>query len=444
MKRPMLLAGCASLLLLSPVRADDWPQFRGPSSAAAEKMNLPDTWARDKNILWQADLPGKGWSSPVVWKDRVFLTTVLNDNTPKPRPGLYIGDLLGKTPPGEHQWKVFCLDLNSGKTLWQSDAKKGNAASPIHIKNTYASETPVTDGERVYAYFGNHGVFCYDFTGKELWSKDIGTYKTRMGWGTGASPVLSKGRLIIVNDNEEKSFLLALDAKTGKELWKVERDEKSNWATPFIWENRLRTEIITPGSGKVRSYDLDGKLLWEFAGMSVISIPTPSASTSAEGDLLFVSSGYILDPNRPLYAIKPGAKGDITLKAGQTSNDFIVWCQKTAGSYHPSPVVYDGLVYVLLDKGFLTCYDAKTGKEVYGRQRIDPGSDKFTASPVAADGKIYLVSEEGDTFVIRAGPKYEVLAKNSLDDMTLATPALVRNSMLLRTVSKLYRIGTPK
>jgi outer membrane protein assembly factor BamB len=440
----MLLAGCASLLLLSPVRADDWPQFRGPSSAAAEKMNLPDTWARDKNILWQADLPGKGWSSPVVWKDRVFLTTVLNDNTPKPRPGLYIGDLLGKTPPGEHQWKVFCLDLNSGKTLWQSDAKKGNAASPIHIKNTYASETPVTDGERVYAYFGNHGVFCYDFTGKELWSKDIGTYKTRMGWGTGASPVLSKGRLIIVNDNEEKSFLLALDAKTGKELWKVERDEKSNWATPFIWENRLRTEIITPGSGKVRSYDLDGKLLWEFAGMSVISIPTPSASTSAEGDLLFVSSGYILDPNRPLYAIKPGAKGDITLKAGQTSNDFIVWCQKTAGSYHPSPVVYDGLVYVLLDKGFLTCYDAKTGKEVYGRQRIDPGSDKFTASPVAADGKIYLVSEEGDTFVIRAGPKYEVLAKNSLDDMTLATPALVRNSMLLRTVSKLYRIGTPK
>ncbi len=434
----------ASMLLLAIVtqlRADDWPQFRGPKSAAsAEKMNLPDVWSKDKNIVWQTDLPGRGWSSPIVWQDRVFVTSVINDKTPVPRPGLYIADLLGKTPPGEHRWQVLCVDMKTGKIQWQRDAKKGTPGGPIHIKNTYASETMGADAERVYAYFGNVGVYCYDHQGKELWSKELAPHKTRMGWGTAASPVLFKNRLFIVNDNEDKSYLLALDAATGKEIWKVERAEKSNWATPFVWENALRTEIITPGSDKVRSYDLDGKLLWEFTGMSVISIPTPSANA----DFLFVSSGYILDLKRPVYAIKPGAKGNITLGPKATSNEFIAWCQKTAGSYHPSPLIYDGLLYVLLDKGYLTCYDAKTGKEIYGKTRIDPSSDKFTASPVAADGKIYVISEDGDTFVIRAGPKFEVLAKNSLDDMTLATPALVQRSLLLRTASKLYRIGMAK
>jgi outer membrane protein assembly factor BamB len=438
-----------SLILFAlPLRADDWPQFRGPNSASvAEKMNLPNTWSKDKNVLWQTDVPGRGWSSPIVAKGRVFVTAVLNDNTPAPRPGLYIADLFGKTPPGEHRWQVFCIDLESGKILWQRDAKKGAPAGSIHIKNTYASETMVADvrddpqaAERVYAYFGNVGVFCYDHQGKEIWSKEFAPHRTRMGWGTAASPVLHKGRLYIVNDNEEKSYLLALDAATGKEIWKVERAEKSNWATPFIWENPLRTEIITPGSGKVRSYDLEGKLLWEFAGMSIISIPTPSANA----DFLFVSSGYILDRLKPVYAIKPGASGDITLGAKETSNEFIAWCNKSAGPYHPSPLVYEGRIYVLLDKGFLTCHDAKTGKEIYGRQRIDPNRDKFTASPVAADGKIYVVSEDGDTFVIRAGANFEVLARNPLDDMTLATPALVDRSLLLRTASKLYRIGTPK
>ncbi len=425
------------IFLPAPASAH-WPQFRGPnSSAAADRINLPDTWSKDNNILWQVDIPGRGWSSPVVWGDKVFVTAVRNDKTPAPRKGLYIQDLIGKIPPGDHQWLLYCLDLNTGKILWQRAAKKGTPGSPIHLKNTYASETPVTDGQRVYAYFGNLGVFCYDLAGKELWSKSLGSYKTRMGWGTGASPILHKNHLYIVHDNDEKSFLIALDAKTGHEVWKEDREEKSNWATPFVWENSQRTEIVTPGTGRVRSYDLAGKLLWEFKGLSIITIPTPSAGK----DLVYVSSGYVLDVSRPVYALRPGATGDITLKPRETSNQYIAWCQRTAAAYHPSPLVYRGHVYVLYDRGFLACFDAGTGKEVYGKTRIDAGSDKFTASPVAADGKIYCLSEDGNTFVVRAGPKFEVLAKNSLDDMTLATPALARGSMLLRTASKLYRIG---
>jgi len=215
---------------------------------------------------------------------------------------------------------------------------------------------------------------------------------------------------------------------------------RSNWATPFVWQNGQRTEIVTPGTDKVRSYDVDGKLLWELKGMSIISIPTPSANK----EFLYISSGYVLDALKPVYAIRPGAAGDISLRAKETSNQFIAWCQKSAGPYHPSPLVYDGRVYVLYDKGFIACYDAATGKEIYGKQRLDPAGDKFTASPVAADGKICCVSEDGDTYVLRAGPKFEVLAKNSLEEMTLATPALARGSLLLRTASKLYRIAERK
>jgi len=438
MRRSYPLSVTLLLALLLPTQASDWPQFRGPgSAAAADNMHLPESWGKQKNLRWQADIPGRGWSSPVVWGNRVFLTAVLSDKTPAPRKGLYIQDLVGKVPPGEHVWMVYCLDFRSGKTLWSREAKRGAPTTAIHLKNTYASETPVTDGRYVYVYFGNVGITCYDLAGKEVWSKPLGAYRTRTGWGTGASPVLHKDRLYIVHDNEENSFLIALNAHTGEQVWKVKRAEKSNWATPFIWENRLRTEIVTPGTGRVRSYDLDGKLLWELKGMSVITIPTPSATA----DLLYISSGYVLDALRPVYAIRPGAKGDISLKSGETANGSIAWSQKTAGPYHPSPLLYDGYLYVLYDKGFLACFDAVTGQPVYGKTRIDANSDKFTASPVAADGKLYCVSEDGDTFVVRAGRKFEVLAKNSLDEMCLATPALAQDSLLLRTASKLYRVA---
>jgi outer membrane protein assembly factor BamB len=430
-----------SLLLLAvPLTAGadlNWPSFRGGTHAGvAEAPTLPDVWGADKNVVWKVEIPGSGWSSPVVWGERVFVTSVRTDGKElEPRKGLYIQDLNGKTPEGEHRWQVHCLDWQTGKTLWTRDAFKGKPASTIHIKNSLASETPVTDGERVYAYFGNVGLACYDNAGKEVWSQKWEPRKTRMGWGTAASPALHGDRLYVVNDNEEKSFLVALDKRTGQQVWKVDRDELSNWATPFVWQNEKRTEIVTAGSGKVRSYDLDGKPLWEFAGMSVLSIPSPFASDG----LLYVSSGYVLDPLiKPVYALRPGAAGNITLKPDETKNDFIAWAQRQAGPYNPSPLVYGGLLYVLYDRGFLSCYDAKTGELVYEKQRLNAGA--FTASPWAYDGKVFCLSEDGDTFVVRAGREFKLLGKNSLDEMTLATPALANGSLVIRTQGKLYRI----
>src|SRR5262249_48883635 len=286
---------------------------------------------------------------------------------------------------------------------WEKEAQRGVPETPHHIKNTYASETPVTDGERVYAYFGNVGVFCYDMNGKELWSQRWGTFPMALGWGTAASPTIHKDRLYIVNDNEKQSFIVALDKATGKQVWRVEREEKSNWASPFIWENEKRTEIITCGRTKTRSYDLDGNLLWELAGMSSIVIPTPAAKDG----LLYVSSGYVLTNTRPIFAIRPGASGDISLKDGATSNPHVAWVQKQAGPYNPSPTVYGDHLYVLYDRGFFACYDARTGQEVY-KDRLG-GANAFTSSPWAYDGKIFCLSEDGDTFVIKAGTKFEVI-----------------------------------
>jgi outer membrane protein assembly factor BamB len=313
-----------------------------------------------------------------------------------------------------------------------------------HQKNTYASETPVTDGERVYVYLGNAGLYAFDMAGQPVWSTPLPPKKMRLGWGPAASPALYRDRIIVVNDNEEGSFLAAFDTRTGRELWRTPRDEASNWSTPFVWQNAERAEIITTGSKKVRSYDMDGRPLWEIAGMSSIHVPTPFAHDG----LLYVSSGYVPDPLRPAYVVKPipsaalsGAPLDLSLKEGETSNAHVVWSQPLVGSFHPSPLVYDGIYYTLLDRGFLTANDAKTGAAIYGRQRISAESSAFTASPWAYNGKIFALSEDGDTFVIEAGKEFKLLGKNSLNEMTLATPAIVNGNLVIRTASRLYRIG---
>ncbi len=440
---PRLLAmslaiSTAIALFGSDLPKDQWPQFRGPgSTGVADDPALPDKWSQTENIAWKTPIPGVGWSSPIIWGDRIFVTTVISSaDVEKPKKGLYFGGER-KAPTDEHRWMVYAVDFASGKIVWEREAKRGVPAGSHHLKNTYASETPVTDGERVYAYFGNVGLFCYDFSGKLLWSQAAKPVATRYGWGTASSPVLDKGRLYLVNDNDDHSYLQALDAKTGKVIWSVDRDEKTNWATPYIWEHDGKKEIVTPGTGRVRSYDLDGKLLWEFGGMSSISIPTPFASHG----LLFVTSGYVMDAVRPVYAIKPGARGDLTLHAGETSNAGIEWYQPKAGPYNPSPLVYGDYYYTLLDQGFLTCHDARTGKEIYGKQRISAESSAFTASPWAANGKLFLLSEDGDTFVVQAGPEYKLVGKNSLDEMSMATPGIARGSIILRTASNLYRIA---
>lgn len=433
------------LVLTTSVVADDrWPQFRGPGSlGVAEDPSLPDKWSTTENVAWKTEIPGMGWSSPAVWGDHIFLTSVVSSVAGEaPKKGLYFG---GERKPATdiHQWMVYCVDFKTGKIRWQQEVKKGPPDNPRHLKNSYASETPVTDGERVYAYFGNVGLFCFDMKGKLLWSKKWGPFATRYGWGTAASPVLYKDRIYVVNDNDTESFMVALNKKTGEQIWRVEREKGTNWATPYVWETEGRTEIITPGTKKVRSYDLDGKTLWEFSGMSSIAIPTPF---SRHG-LVYIASGYIGDQHRPVYAIKPGASGDISLKTGETSNKYIAWYQPQAAPYNPSPLVYGDYYYTLFDRGFFTCHDAKDGAEVYQRVRLDPGINAFTSSPWAYNGKIFCLSEDGDTFVIQAGKEYKLLGKNSLDEMCMATPAIARGSLIIRTASKLYRItkgGAPK
>jgi outer membrane protein assembly factor BamB len=429
----------ALMLLTGALAEDRWPQFRGPKSLGiAEDPSLPDKWSSSENVAWKTDIPGAGWSSPVVWGDKIFLTSVISEGQiEKPKKGLYFGGER-KGPTDVHHWKVYCVDWKTGKILWDREVHKGVPSTSHHLKNTFASETPVTDGERVYAYFGNLGVFCFTVDGKEVWSKQWEPSRTAFGWGTAASPVLYKHRLYIVNDNDDHSFLVALNKKTGDQIWKVDREERTNWSTPYIWENERRTEIITTGVKKVRSYDLDGKLLWELGGMSSIVIPTPFSSFG----LLYVASGYVQDQHRPVFAIRPGASGDISLAQDETSNKYIAWFQPKAGPYNPSPLVYGDYYYTLLDFGFFTCHDAKTGKEIYGKQRIDPSAGSgFTSSPWAYNGKIFCLSEDGDTFIIQAGPEYKLVGKNSLDEMCMATPAVVRGSLIIRTASRLYRIN---
>jgi outer membrane protein assembly factor BamB len=332
---------------------------------------------------------------------------------------------------------VLAVDLESGAIRWQREVHRGAPPQSRHLKNSYASETPTTDGTRVYALFGNLGVFAYAMDGTLAWERRRPARATRYGWGTAASPVLHNGRLYVLDDNEEDASLTALDARTGAEVWRVSRPKETNWATPFIWRHAQRTEIVIAATGGVQSYDLEGRVLWTLRGMSSIAIPTPFES----GGLLYVASGYVGDKVRPVYAIRPGAAGDISLTGEATSNQFVAWSLPQAAPYNPSPIVYDGIFYTLLDRGFLTAHDARTGREVYGRQRIDPVSAGFTASPWAANGRIYLLNEDGDTYVVRAGPTFEVLAKNSLGEMAMATPAIAGSSLIVRTASALYRVG---
>ena len=415
----------------------NWPMFRGPgANGVVDNAGLPERWTDSQNVSWRVDIEGRGWSSPIVWGNQVFLTTVVNESVSEsPKKGLYFGGNRLEPAQSKHHWVVLSLDVETGKTLWRKAVHVGIPETPIHLKNSYASETPVTDGEYLYVVFGNLGVYCLDLKGKLIWKKELPRRKVRYGWGTASSPVIHGDRLYLVDDNDEQSTLTALEKRTGKQVWQVKRKERSNWATPYVWENKLRTEIITPGTQKTRSYDLEGNLLYEFGGGSSITIATPYARHG----LLYVSSGYVMDRKRPLMALRPGAHGDISLKADQQSNEFVAWCQKQGGPYNPTTLVYRDLLYVLLDRGFLSCYDARTGEEVYSKKRL-PNGKAFTSSPWASDGKIYCLNEDGLTFVIRAGREYKLLYKNALaeDDMCMATPAIAGNRLLVRTSARIY------
>ncbi|MCY4601196.1 MAG: PQQ-binding-like beta-propeller repeat protein [Acidobacteria bacterium] len=449
----MTVVACLILLALAIPTAgqEQWPKFRGPAAGAVpDDPSLPEQWSETENVVWKTAIPGLGWSSPVVWDDHVFLTSAVSAGQEEvPVPGLY-DEHDHISANATHRWVVYDVDFETGAIRWERELHREFPELRRHIKNSYASETPVTDGELLYIYFGSLGlVAAFDLDGAEVWRTEIGVFNTLIELGTAASPVLHGDRLFIVNDNTTASFMIAMDKRTGEELWRVSRDERgNNWSTPVVWENRVRTEIVTTGSDGVRSYDLDGGLLWELKGMSNLTTPSPFV---AEG-LVYISSGYPGGALRPVYAIHPGASGDISLWAEDTdtwstrfpgnraSSEYIAWAYPLLGTYTTTALVYRGIYYTLLDRGLLIAHNARTGAEVYGRQRIRVGSG-FTASPWGYNGKVFLLSEAGDTYVIKAGPEFEILGTNPLNEMTLATPAVVRGSLLIRTQSALYRIA---
>jgi outer membrane protein assembly factor BamB len=532
--RSASLAFAAMLVasVLARLSAEEWAQFRGPAAAGlAESAKTPTEWSAEKNMAWQVAVPGVAWSQPIVWGDKIFVTTAVSENQPKPavrsgggfggrgpgaggpggggfggppggfrpgggRPGPEGGKAApregeprreegerregagaprgegnqpprgrgfggpggppgggfpgggrggfggggfgrgGSPPNAVYTWKVLCLDRGTGKVLWEQAAKESKPTIPTHGQNTFASETPVTDGERVYAYFGMTGLYCYDVAGKELWKKHLGSYPMQMGWGTGSSPVLEGDRLFVVCDNEEKSFLVALDKKTGDELWRIPRDEKSNWSTPFIWKNKVRTELVTSGS-RTQSYDpATGKLLWEMGGQSGGARSSPTA----DDELLYVGTGGGMGGAGPLVAIRAGAAGDISLQAKETSSKHVAWIVDRGGPTMASPLLYEDCLYVVGDRGGVCkCYDAKTGKLHY-EQRME-GATGFTSSPWAAGGKIFLLDQTGLTFVIEPGPELKVIATNRIDDMFWSSAAVSGEQLLLRGVNKLYCIA---
>jgi outer membrane protein assembly factor BamB len=468
----MKIAWTALLLISLSVAASsraagpsEWPQFRGPHGAGvADESTLPQKWSTTENVAWAVELPGRGWSSPIVWRDRVFVTSAISPGAFKaPSTGIFGNDYAAElakqglpdeeinkrvinrdieltTETGDIRYMLYALDAKSGRIVWQQEAHRGQPFGGRHRKNTYASETPATDGERVYASFGgNVGVFCYSMDGKLLWKHTWPPQPIYLDFGTASSPVVHAGRVYQLHDNDGKSFIAALDAKTGKELWNVERTDsagpmKSGWATPFIWENGGRTEIVTIGRGLVTSYDTGGRELWRLKGMTQAT-PSPVAAD----DMLYVGSGSQGEANRPVMAVRAGAKGDISLLKDQDANEFVAWRQPRFSGYTPSPLVYRGRIYAINDNGILQVADAKTGVEVY-KARVGGGGHTFSSSPLASQGRLYLLSEDGDTFVLNAGDKYDEVSKNSLGEMSLATPAADADSLYVRTQTKLYRI----
>ncbi len=433
----LLLAACAAACA-------DWPQFRGEAArGVAEGARLPDSWDVDKrvNVLWKQPIPGLAHASPIVWQDRIFIATAVSSQAGATfKPGLY-GDGTASEDTSIHKWQVICLDRKTGKTLWTATAFEGQPKEKRHIKSTYASATPATDGKRVVAFFGSQGLYAFNFDGKLLWKKDLGRIDAGAydapdyEWGTASSPIIHDSMVYAQVDQQKGSYLIAVDAATGETRWKTERDELPSWATPAVYTLGARQELITNAPNFIRGYDpKTGKELWRLGGSSKITAPTPVFSK----ELIYVASGR--RPEAPIFAVRPGALGTITLPSGQASNTSVAWSKQQRGSYMPTPLLHGSELYVLGNAGIFDCYDAATGQEIY-RERIPHAGSGFSASPVAAGGKIYLSSEDGDIFVLQAGRQFKVLGRHAMGEPLMATPAISGGVMYVRGQKHLFAIG---
>jgi putative CocE/NonD family hydrolase len=412
----------------------NWPSFRGPNaSGVADGQFPPLTWDVPKgvNVRWKTPIPGLGHSCPVVWGDRVYLTTAVGGGKDELKPGLY-GNVDSVKDSTEHKWQVLCLDRRTGKIVWERTACQGVPKVKRHPKGSHANPTPAADGAHVVVSFGSEGLYCYDREGKLLWQKNLGTldsgwfYDADYQWGFGSSPIIYKGLVIVQCDVGKGSFIAAFRVDDGKEVWRKSREEIPSWGTPTVVEGPGRAELVTNATKFARGYDpLTGDELWRLGRHAEITVPTPVYGAG----LIFITSGY--RPVQPIYAIRPGARGDISLTEGKTTSDAVAWSTDKGGPYMPTPIVYGDYLYLVSNAGIVTCYEAKTGKQVY-KERLG-GSGGYTASPVAADGKVYFIGEESGVRVVRAGPKFEVLAVNPLGEPCLATPAISDGMIFVRT-----------
>ena len=424
--------------------AQNWPSFRGPSATGvADGTNPPvsfDGGKESRNLAWKTPIPGLAVSSPIVWGDRVIVTTAISSD-PKPfRHGLY-GDVEPSNDVAKHTWKVYELDRKTGKIIWERVAAEGAPKTKRHTKSSQASCTPATDGKYITVWFGSEGLFVFDFaTGKQIWKKDLGMmnagwfYDPDYEWGVGSSPIIYKDRVIVQADIQKNSFVAAFDLKTGKELWRTQRDEIPSWATPTVYEGKTGAELITNGTNALRGYDPStGSELWSISGekfTSEIAIPVPYVASG----LIYVSAGY--PPTQPIFAIKPGLRGKVVVK-DEPNPDVFAWKMKRGGPYIPTSIVYGEHLYVVQTNGILACYNAKTGERLY-QNRLSTKSSAHSASTVAADGKLYFAAEDGDVFVVKAGPVFELLATNNVGEVLLATPAVTEKMLIVRGQNSVF------
>jgi len=450
-----ILFACFSIFICSCAqKTSKWPQFRGPeNNMIASGSDYATEWNDSLNVLWSADLSGTGWSSPIVSGDQIFITSAFLEKAapakeqpiqpiPAPTVGQHTGVQHGPPPPPAddstylqegYRWELTCFDLKTGKELWKQVAHTGAPRIKKHAGSTYACETPVTDGKRIYAYFGMTGVYCYDMAGKLLWQKDLGSFKTLNGWGTGSSPVVYGDVLYIQADNEEYSFLVALDASNGNEKWRVDRDEKTSYSTPVIWKNRVRTELVTTGK-TARAYDpANGKLIWELKMGGEMSIPSPVY----DREHIYIGNAGGVGKPGILFSVKAGAEGNITPADSGLVSKGLEWTVRESGLSSPSPLLAEGLLYLLGGRGGeIQCLNASTGEQVY-KEKIEKVGACWS-SPWKSGDQIYFYDERGSTQVIRAGKVFKVVSQNKLADKFWASVAITQKAYIFRGIKKLY------
>ncbi len=443
MKIPTLAAALLVCLISATAFSDDnWPQFRGHGGLGIGSGHPPPEWniETEHNVAWKMPIPGLGHSSPIVWGDRVFLTTAVNSDAENPSVDTGWSGLEGEsaTDTGEWTWQVMCLKLETGTMLWTKDVHQGTPAIKRHLKASHANCTPATNGEYVVAFFGSEGLYCFDFDGRLIWNHDFGKLQSgpydarELEWGFASSPIIHNGLVIVQCDCLNANFVAILDLKTGKEIRRIDRNgEVATWSTPMVFTTDDRSQIVCNGYRHMAGYDLEtGTQIWHLNNGGDVPVPTPLFSDG----LIYLTNGH---GRSPTFAIRSTAKGDLTPADDQSENTGLAWWQPSDGSYMPTPLIRDGLLYTCNDNGRLTVRNAISGERIY-RQRVSTGSATYSASAVSAGAHLYFVSEQGEVTVVEAGGDFKKIASNHMNEVVMATPSISGDRLLIRTVRNLY------